>query len=632
MQRFGKFLWFALLIVAANIFAMTTASPMADAAPAARPSLQQAETLKVSPVADAYVISSNASSNFGAETSLLVSSLNTAAVIQANTLIRFDLARLPAGSIIERATLTLYQRDSSGEQQWPLTVSRITQSWDESTVTFRTAPPVESTGLAFIAPNEAGVTATSDLTALVRQWHYQPLLYPNNGLMLSGVSLNAARQFDSAEGRIAPVLEITYTPPPTSITIPYVTDIGKVDAICDTQNEYANALSYQYIDHLGAVSTLYLKQDDDFLYACIEGAPGSFAVRYFSLYLDRNYGREKYADNDDLSLQVRIADGAMNPYEGTGQSVNTWVQSAFSNWRAVARATATTGEPESAEFLVPLTEVTTTCGQPFGIALYHHWVTDSGVDYGWPTNTSSFSPSTWVQASLERTTCPIRVCWESATTCQAANTAQVHKIGVGDTYDVDRAGYVIDRDQIADGTQIWAMVPVSVTEDYTLYYTSGDPQTVDAAAYNADPAGLMTLVVSQQHPLLVHSLDVSAQWYVQGDPAKEAWLRESLMRTANLLYDFTDGQVTLGDITVYQREDQWADADLKLHTSNSLYPNAAIGGVVTTPVEEVISPTLTLSYEPGAIFMGSYWNRYGAPPQSADHSQRCQRAIGEPAI
>lgn len=617
MQRFGKSFIVALFIVAGSIFATTSATPTADAAPAPRPLSQRTETITLTPMADAYVISSSASSNFGTEADLLVSSLNTVAVIQANTLIHFDLNKIPAGSIIERATLTLYQRDASGEAQWPLAIGRITENWSETAVTFRTAPTTEQTGLVFVSPNEADVTAESDITALVRQWRYQPFFYPNNGLMLSGTSFNAGRQFGSREGRVAPVLTVDFTPPPTSITIPHVTDVGKLDAICDTQNEYANALSYQYIDHLGAISTLYLKQDDEFLYACIEGAQGSFTIRYFSLYLDRNNGSEKYADIDDLSLQVRVEDGAMSPYEGTGQSINTWVPSAYTNWRAVAKPTVTAAEPEVAEYLVPLTDLTTTCGQPFGLALFHHWVTDSGVDYGWPTVNSSFSPDTWVQATLERTTCPIRVCWESATDCQAANTATVHKIDVADSYAVDRAGYVLDRDQIADGTQIWAMVPVSEAKDYTLYYTSGAPQTVDPAAYDNDPAGEMTLVVSERNPLMLHNLDISAQWNIEGDANYKAELRNNILLASQQFYDFTNGQMALGTVTVHQNYEAWDDADVWLFANNNLRPEADIGGMVETetvdPFWDGTGDKHKLVYEPGRAYMGATWNRFGLP-------------------
>ncbi len=614
MQRLGKTLFIALIFLAGTLFAIWTVTAPASAAPGTAPAAAPAASLKLLPVADASVISNRPADNFGASTDLIVSSNNTVAVIQANTLLRFDLSAIPAGSIIDRATLTFYQREAKNEKEWPLTIGRITQSWSDSSVTFRTQPTAVDSDLRLLSPGKEDIDITADLTVLVRQWRYEPFRYPNNGLSLSGDSDNASRLFDSMEGPNPPTLVIDYTPPPAAITIPYASDIGKLDAVCDAKDEYVNALRYQYIDYQGTVSTLYLKQDDDFLYACVEGVEGSFPLRYFGLYLDRNNGREKYATPEDLSLRVRVEDGFTAAFEGTGQSTNTWIASNYTNWQALAAPSASATLPETAEYRVPLRDLATTCGQPFGLALYHHSIADNGVDFGWPTANSSFSPSTWVQATLERPICPIRVCLDSALQCTPIAGTVVREATSGTMHETGRAGYVIDRNQIDEGTALWAMVPITVTDAYTLYYTSGAPQTVNAAAYNADPAGEMTLVVSARNPLMVHDLTVSAQWYVQGDAAKEAWLREAFTRTANLVYDFTDGQVTLGNIIVYQSEDQWNDANLKLHMSNSLQPNAHIGGVVSTTVEEIISPTLTLDYEPGSIFMGSYWNRYGAPP------------------
>ncbi len=618
MQRLGKYLFIALFLVAGSLFAIRIVALSAIAAPNLALAAAPAVSLKLTPIADAYLSSRDPSTNFGTAAGLYVASVTgNNGTLQANTLLRFDLSAIPAGSIIDSAILTLYQRDATNEKEWPLTISRITQSWSDTSVTFRTQPTAVDSDLRLLSPEKSDVDVTVDLTPLVHQWRYEPFLYPNHGILLSGTSISASRLFDSMEGPNPPILVIEYTPPPAIITIPYATNIGKLDAVCDAQDEYANALRYQYIDYQGAVSTLYLKQDDEFLYACVEGTQGSFALRYFGLYLDRNNGQEKYAEVNDLSLRVRVEDGATAAFAGTGQSTNTWIESTYTNWRAVATPNANANLPESAEYQLPLSDLATTCGQPFGLALYHQAIADNGVDFGWPTNVASFSPSTWVQATLARPICPIRVCLDSAVQCTPIAGTVVHEAQSGTTHETGRAGYVIDRNQIDEGTAIWAMVPISVTDAYTLYYTSGAPQIVNADAYQDDPAGEMTLVVSAHNPLMLHNLDLSAQWNLEGDATYKAQLRDNLIDASRQFYDFTNGQMALGTITVRQNYEGWDDADVWLFANNNLRPEAEIGGSVQIatidPFWDGSGDKHKLVYEPGRAYMGSTWNRYGLP-------------------
>ncbi|MEZ4664437.1 MAG: hypothetical protein R2911_43450 [Caldilineaceae bacterium] len=71
--------------------------------------------------------------------------------------------------------------------------------------------------------------------------------------------------------------------------------------------------------------------------------------------------------------------------------------------------------------------------------------------------------------------------------------------------------------------------------------------------------------------------------------------------------------IALGQVTVRQMEEGWAESDVKLYMNNTLYPNADIGGVVATTAVD-ISPVISITYESGYIHMGSNWNKYGVPP------------------
>ncbi len=617
MVRLSRHILLLFFIVITGRWVLVTAHAQVTAAPAALSTLATTAFVTLTPVEDTYIASNRPDTNFAAASDLAVTATNLTAVIQSRTLLRFDLSAIPAGSIIERAELRLYQNDFNGDDVWTLAVDQITESWSASSVTWRSAPTSAASRVTLASPGQRAIRVSADLLPLVENWLYQPFRHQNYGLLIHGDNFSAGRTFDSVEGRFPPELIIEYTPPPAQVTIPLVDTGSKLDAICDTNSEYAGALRQQYVDLNGAVGTLYLKQDQEFLRVCAEGTPGTFVQRHFGLYLDRDNGQEKYAEAEDYSLRVRVVDGANSTFQGTGSQTSPWVQSTVDGWRAVAAPATTARNVEVAEFQVPLAALSATCGQPFGLALYHQWITDNGVDYGWPTRENPISPVTWVQAQLAQPTCPIRVCWVSATNCQAATNAQVYNTTTGTVHTVDNAGFVTNRAQIADGAGVWAMVPISATDTYSLYYTSGAAQTVNAAAYNGPPQGIMTLVVDRQQPLMLHNLNVAAQWNLEGDPTYKAQLQANLLLASDKFYDFTNGQMALGTITVHQNYENWDAADVWLFASNSMRPEADIGGMVDVstvdPFWDGTGDKHKLVYEPGRAYMGATWNRYGLP-------------------
>jgi len=208
----------------------------------------------------------------------------------------------------------------------------------------------------------------------------------------------------------------------------------------------------------------------------------------------------------------------------------------------------------------------------------------------------------------------IQLCQETADGCPpAAGTVyRLNPATGGDGFAVDSQGYVLGASSIGVGDHLWGLSPMTRTPTATVYRTSGAEVVVSAGAVSGEP-GTLQLVVQEQQPLLVQDLAVSAEWYVQGDAQRAVWLRENLVKAANYLYSFTDGQFTLGRITVQQSLDGWADADLRLHLNNTLQPKANIGGIVAADTADP-TPTIDFTYSPGHVFMGSDWNRYGVPP------------------
>jgi hypothetical protein len=209
---------------------------------------------------------------------------------------------------------------------------------------------------------------------------------------------------------------------------------------------------------------------------------------------------------------------------------------------------------------------------------------------------------------------PIRVCVDQAEPCQPAVGAQVFDKTTGQLLGVDASG-LITPTVVGVGDELWARLPVKDPYPQSqLFYT-----TDGLAAATAEQFQLygdlreMRLVVRSDKPLLLYNLDMTAQWYLDDDPAFRQALERNIVRASEYLYDFTDGQFALGRVTVRQSYEGWDDADIKLHTSNVLHPNATIGGIVLTDTAD-IAPTVDITYTPGSIFMGSYWNRFGTPP------------------
>lgn len=215
---------------------------------------------------------------------------------------------------------------------------------------------------------------------------------------------------------------------------------------------------------------------------------------------------------------------------------------------------------------------------------------------------------------------PIRVCVEDLPSgCDGAGGAIVHNLTTGQSYTADVSGYISPTTPIGLGHTLWARFlvdPFQFGFNGTLYATMANPAPVNGDSFlaYAGEAGLtMRLTVTEQKPLWLQNLDMSAQWHVQGDPVRAARLREQIIDASDFLYEFTDGQFALGTVLVRQSYDGWDNAHVQIYGNNTLQPKADIGGIVTSELLD-FDPTVPISYTPGVVSMGSYWNRFGSPP------------------
>ncbi len=175
-------------------------------------------------------------------------------------------------------------------------------------------------------------------------------------------------------------------------------------------------------------------------------------------------------------------------------------------------------------------------------------------------------------------------------------------------------GYLSGRGALGVGDRLLAMLPIRSTESYTLYYTNGTPTEAGLKTDSVTAPGVQELNVSKAHPLLLFNLHVSLEWDARNDPIYLQQLEADLRRASKHLYDFTDGQVALGKITIHQNADDWAYSDVLVHATNRLRPFAVQGGIVLKPTVDPQRPDVV--YDTGQVHMGATWNRYGTPGSS----------------
>jgi hypothetical protein len=183
--------------------------------------------------------------------------------------------------------------------------------------------------------------------------------------------------------------------------------------------------------------------------------------------------------------------------------------------------------------------------------------------------------------------------------------------GAGVPFRTDGQGYLQGRGEIQTGDQLLALGTVTITESYTLYHTNGIPTETGLNGYTVIQAGVQTITISADHPLLLFNLDVSLEWDAHNDPTYLQQLEFDLHKASQHLYDFTDGQVALGEVTVHQNADYWIPSHVIVQATNRLRPLAIQGGVVLT---STVDPQHSdIVYDIGQVRMGATWNRYGAP-------------------
>ncbi len=204
--------------------------------------------------------------------------------------------------------------------------------------------------------------------------------------------------------------------------------------------------------------------------------------------------------------------------------------------------------------------------------------------------------------------------------------------GAGQAYRTDVNGYLQGRGQLNVGDRLMALYPLSATSAYTVYATSALPTVSGLAMYTVTTGGVQTLSVSATKPLVLFDISVSLEWDARQDTSFLKQLEFDLGRTSEFLYDWTNGQVALGNITLYHNREHWNDAHVRLYGTNGLHPNADQGGVVRSSLVETATSNLgvtnTVTYRPGQVRMAAVWSRFGAGAVGEDWPRTLAHELG----
>ena len=204
--------WLAATILFSVAVLLSIVAGRAPKVHAARLAAPQ-DTTTLYAVADAFVRSWQPDTNFGSDNSigLTYSEIDTAE--EEAAIIRFDLSGLPAGAVIDSASMDLYLTSASGTSSKNILVYTVTSSWSETGVTYNNFPTIQPNFPLYATVNSTtGQYKSWLITSYAQYWQANPS--QNYGVMLRRSTSETDffdRIFESREANNhKPRLVITY--------------------------------------------------------------------------------------------------------------------------------------------------------------------------------------------------------------------------------------------------------------------------------------------------------------------------------------------------------------------------------------------------------------------------------------
>ncbi len=190
----------------------------------------------------------------------------------------------------------------------------------------------------------------------------------------------------------------------------------------------------------------------------------------------------------------------------------------------------------------------------------------------------------------------------------------------GKMFVTNPTGYLQGYGEMTVDNDLVALSPIAARPAYDLYYTNAAPSLTGVTGHEIVELGVQTLTTSSAYPLILFNLDVALEWDASNDQQFMAQLNDDLQRTSELLYDWSNGQVALGKIRVFQEAklhpesgnwQPWLSSHIRIFATNRMRPSAAKGGVITESMTDPDHSDIT--YISGQVYIGATWNRYGDP-------------------
>jgi hypothetical protein len=230
LVRFGIVLLLALAVLWP---ASTKILAAARGALAGQPQLDRAQgaaqsTATLYAVADATVRSNYPTTSFGNENYLNLSYSSVDVPIEEAVILRFDLSTLPAGVIVDAASLELFLTYAAGATSQPLAVWYVTSAWTETGVTWNNFPTVDTQlALTWTMDDVSGQYKSRDITAWAQYWYSHPS--ENWGVFVRRPTNNSSyfqRVFESKDhNEWMPCLVVQYHVPETPTLTPTATHV-----------------------------------------------------------------------------------------------------------------------------------------------------------------------------------------------------------------------------------------------------------------------------------------------------------------------------------------------------------------------------------------------------------------------
>ncbi len=180
----------------------------------------RADMVMLSPIADTYVDSDNATAVYGRDV-FLISRFDSKTDRKSQPFLKFDLSLVPPGSTINEATLKLYLKDMTGRNSIEVEAFRATSDWNEETLSWNIRPTGPGLGKTATISDNRG-NKNLDLTSFVSGWLSNT--FPNYGVFIDYAGKNTySVVFNSREApKNQPYLIVYYSPPSSGAGTPPV--------------------------------------------------------------------------------------------------------------------------------------------------------------------------------------------------------------------------------------------------------------------------------------------------------------------------------------------------------------------------------------------------------------------------